>query len=71
MKMFEVDTWANGYAQGTIYSFLWGKVEFEYELSEDRRFRPCYLRQWGGDAVYLKSLSMFGRSLSLTIWPLS
>ena len=71
MKMFDTYRWGNGSASGIVYSFLWGKIEVEYELSEDRSFNPCYLRQWGGDAVYLKSLSMFGRSLSLTIWPLS
>ena len=71
MKMFCIRNWGNDHCTGTVYSFLWGKVEFEYELSENRRFRPCWLRQWGGDSVYLNSISLFGRTFSLTIWPLS
>ena len=69
-KLFETHKWANGYGEGVVYCFLWGKVSFEYELSQDRRFRPCYLRQWGGDHIYQTSISMFGRSLALYIWPL-
>ena len=70
MKLFEIDKWANGYGEGVVYSFLWGKVRFEYELSVDRSFRPSYLRQWGGDHIYQTSLTMFGRTIAFYVWPL-
>ena len=70
-KFFDIDRWANRYAQGTVYSFLWGKVLVEYETKDDRSFDPCYLQQWGRGQIYHVFLSLFGHTLSLTIWPLS
>ena len=69
--IFEHSKWGNEYCKGYVYSFLWGKVELEYEFTPNRERRVgfCYLVQWGGDAIYLKSLTILGRSLSLTIWP--
>lgn len=71
MKMFETDTWANGYAQGTVYSFLWGKVEFEYERRHERNRFCCLVSRWLGGHIYQMRLYLFGRTITLSIWPLS
>ena len=69
--LFKQENWGNQYSEGIAWEFLWGKIILEYEFSNSRGFAPSLLYQWGGDALLTKSLSLFGRTLSLIVVPLA
>lgn len=70
--IYQKERWANQYYEGTEWSFLWGAFTVEYEFSKGEcKFGPSLLIQFGGDQVFLHSLSFNGRHLSISLFPSS
>lgn len=59
----------NQYAIVHRYMFFGERFVFEYELSIDRRFDPFFTLQFGGDCLVYKAIGLFGRSLSVELFP--
>lgn len=69
--MFEICRWGNAYASGYEYRFLWGYLIVEYEYTRGttkRPWLPHYIKQFGGDCLFLWGFGCFRRSVYITIW---
>ena len=64
-----VDQYENSFYRTTVYSLFNGRVYLEYQQDYDTVPGNSFLLQFGGDHLFFKSLTLFGRSLSFGICP--
>ena len=62
-----IKKYGNQYFSGIRYSFLGDRVSLSYEIDYDRSNGNSFVIQFGGDVIFWKSITLFGRTLSFEV----